>query len=614
MNSKAYKILLLTIVLALMLTTAVNAATFNDISDHWAKSYIEKVAKKGLVSGYSNGTFKPEENVTVLEALVMLSRLYDIDEDIMDEIIEEYEPVLEDMPNTKDNEWSFEYLSVVIELGIVSESGMEKMFKNKSIFQPATKEEISILMAKAMMLGEEAEELKVYTLPFKDVAEISTAARPYIYIMYDRDILQGDNNKKINPKDKITRAVMATMLDRAYEYIDDEEIEPNFENYQPTTIISGTITEISEGSVESYINILKNNEETVMVKINDDTKFKLNGKSSKFSKLDEDMTVTCKINDKNIALSIEADDSVKIVRGIISYVAYSSPASITIKDEDGDKLKFNVSSDVDVYLDGKETELKNLDDDDEITLMIEDDRVVQINSISRIQHYDGVITAINYASFPIKLSIKTNDGKVMTFEFNSDVDVTRNDDDSSFDQVRVGDIVTVTTKYGEMIRINTEAAEAELSGTIKEILIAPISKIKIADEDGDVEEYSISNNVKINLGEKNATIYDLRLGYHVYVNTSGDEIATIEASELQTAKNFSGKVIYVNSDEKLIMMQNIKENGQTELIHLRVTNSTKIFDTSGKTEYMKNIEEGENIISTALSQGGEYVAVSIMLQ
>ncbi|MDD2496040.1 MAG: hypothetical protein PHE29_12710, partial [Tissierellia bacterium] len=192
--------------------------------------------------------------------------------------------------------------------------------------------------------------------------------------------------------------------------------------------------------------------------------------------------------------------------------------------------------------------------------------------------------------------------------------VTRNDDKSSFDQVRVGDDVTVTTEYDKMIQINTNAADAELSGTIKEILIAPQSKIKIADAEGKVKEYSVSSNVKINIGTKNSTIYDLRLGYYVDVNTSGDQIVTIEAEEITTAKSFSGKIVFVNENDKLIMMQNITDNGQRELIYLRVTNSTKIFNTSGNTKYLKNINEGENIICTAISQGGEYVAVSIMIQ
>jgi len=257
-NKILNKVLLLTVVLSLMLTMTVNAITFTDISTHWAKSYIERVAANGLVSGYDNGTFKPDNNVTVLESLVMISRLYDIDDDIKDEIIEKYELALEDMPNKLYNEWAFEYLAVIIELGVVSEKGIEDMFAKKTIFKEASREEIAVLLAKAMMLGDEAQKLKaqklkVYKLPFSDAEKISTSARPYIYIMYDKKILEGDSNKNINPTANITRAEIATLLDKAYDYIEENDVYPEFDDYEATISLSGIITEVSSGKAVIHI-------------------------------------------------------------------------------------------------------------------------------------------------------------------------------------------------------------------------------------------------------------------------------------------------------------------------------------------------------------------------
>jgi hypothetical protein len=246
-----------------------------------------------------------------------------------------------------------------------------------------------------------------------------------------------------------------------------------------------------------------------------------------------------------------------------------------------------------------------------VILLLDKGVVYKIYSVSRIKHYDGVIKSIDY-NYPIKLTIETDDGLTKTFVFTGNVDVTRNDEESSFDQLGAGDEVTVTTEYDEMTAINVIAKEAEMSGVIKEILIGPQCKIKIADEDGDITQYNVSNNVKITIGSKNVSIYDLRLGYNVNINTAGDEIVTIEVSQIETAKSFSGKIIYINPDKKLIMMQNTTSSGKTELIYLTVTNNTKIFDTSGTTKYFKDLKEGENILSTAIQQGTENIAVSIM--
>ncbi len=608
------KVILLVIVLSLVLSMTVNAVTFTDISDHWAKGYIERVAKNGLVAGYENKTFKPDNNVTVLESLVMMSRLYDIDEDLREQIVEKYESKFDSMINTKGYDWSFEYLSVIIELGVVSEKGIDDMFAKKTIMQDATREEVAVLLTKAMLLGKEAQDLKVYSLPFNDRDKISAAARPYVYIMYDKEIMQGDDKKNVNPTNKITRAEIATVIDKAYDYVQDEDVYPEFDNFVKTTVESGIISQLSTTKNDDYIYIKNESGKENIIKIDNGTKITINNRSRDFSDLKKDMIVNCKIDEDRVAVSIEVDNSKEVKSGRINLVAYASPASLTIIDADKDKVQYKIPSDAKVYLDGKEVELRKLSKNDDVTLLLEEGKVYQVNAISRIKEYEGVISKINYSKYPITISVETKNGQEMTFEFNSFVEVTRNDKASSFDRVRVGDEVTVTTEYDEMIAINTVAREAEINGTINEIILGSVSKLKIANEDGDVDQYTISKNVIVTIGDKTASVNDLRVGYNVYINTSGGEIVTIDASELQAVINFSGKIIYVNEKDKVIMMQNTSGgSSQAELIYLNVTNSTKIINISGDTRYMKNLEEGQYISSTAISQNGEYVAVTIII-
>ena len=48
---------------------------FNDISGSWARRYINQAAKAGLVNGYSDGTFRPNQNITRAETIVMVNRI-----------------------------------------------------------------------------------------------------------------------------------------------------------------------------------------------------------------------------------------------------------------------------------------------------------------------------------------------------------------------------------------------------------------------------------------------------------------------------------------------------------------------------------------------------------
>ena len=50
---------------------------FPDIEDHWARDYINQAAHAGIVNGYPNGTFQPQENITRAEAMTIVNRTLD---------------------------------------------------------------------------------------------------------------------------------------------------------------------------------------------------------------------------------------------------------------------------------------------------------------------------------------------------------------------------------------------------------------------------------------------------------------------------------------------------------------------------------------------------------
>ncbi|RAV21993.1 S-layer homology domain-containing protein [Paenibacillus contaminans] len=51
------------------------AGSFADIGGHWAQAAIEKSKAAGIIAGYEDGTFRPEQALTRAEAVAMLNRL-----------------------------------------------------------------------------------------------------------------------------------------------------------------------------------------------------------------------------------------------------------------------------------------------------------------------------------------------------------------------------------------------------------------------------------------------------------------------------------------------------------------------------------------------------------
>lgn len=51
----------------------VETDAFSDISDHWARSYINAAAQLGIVNGYRDGTFRPSNKITRAETIQMVN-------------------------------------------------------------------------------------------------------------------------------------------------------------------------------------------------------------------------------------------------------------------------------------------------------------------------------------------------------------------------------------------------------------------------------------------------------------------------------------------------------------------------------------------------------------
>ncbi len=49
----------------------------SDIDGHWAAEYINEAANAGIVDGYEDGTFRPQQNITRAEAVTMVNRTVD---------------------------------------------------------------------------------------------------------------------------------------------------------------------------------------------------------------------------------------------------------------------------------------------------------------------------------------------------------------------------------------------------------------------------------------------------------------------------------------------------------------------------------------------------------
>ena len=77
--------------------------TFSDIKGHWAKAYIERAAELGWISGFQDGTFRPDAYITRAQAVTMINRMLNrVPEDPSDLL-----PGMNVWPDCKPGDWFY---------------------------------------------------------------------------------------------------------------------------------------------------------------------------------------------------------------------------------------------------------------------------------------------------------------------------------------------------------------------------------------------------------------------------------------------------------------------------------------------------------------------------
>ena len=76
---------------------------FNDISGYWAENEIRRAASLGWIQGYTDGSFKPDQNITRAEAASMINRMLhrlpETVEDLLDGMIQ--------WPDNQPSDWYY---------------------------------------------------------------------------------------------------------------------------------------------------------------------------------------------------------------------------------------------------------------------------------------------------------------------------------------------------------------------------------------------------------------------------------------------------------------------------------------------------------------------------
>ena len=186
------------------------AGVYTDTKDNWARDAIQAMSQAGYLSGYSDNTFKPSAQITREQAAAIYGKVlqHNLNEqELADLVTKEASTSYSDVEADR---WSSSAIKLVGAAGVMEGT-------SKTAFTPSKTMDREQFVASAASLAKKlniSTPVKTEKVTFKDEEAISVDYLADIHYMAQRGIVASGATENFNPKQPVTRAQAATILNR----------------------------------------------------------------------------------------------------------------------------------------------------------------------------------------------------------------------------------------------------------------------------------------------------------------------------------------------------------------------------------------------------------------
>ena len=183
---------------------------YPDTKDNWARDAIQAMTQAGYLSGYADNTFKPSAQITREQAAAIYGKVlqHNLNEQELAEIATKESSTA--YSDVEADRWSSSAIKLVSAAGVMDGT-------SKTAFTPSKTMDREQFVASAASLAKKlnlSTPVKTEKVTFKDEASISSTYLADIQYMAQRGIVASGATENFNPKQPVTRAQAATILNR----------------------------------------------------------------------------------------------------------------------------------------------------------------------------------------------------------------------------------------------------------------------------------------------------------------------------------------------------------------------------------------------------------------
>ena len=186
------------------------AGVYPDTKDNWARDAIQAMTQAGYLSGYVDNTFKPGAQITREQAAAIYGKVlqHNLNEQELADIVTKESST--SYSDVEADRWSSSAIKLVSAAGVMEGT-------SKTAFTPSKTMDREQFVASAASLAKKlnlSTPVKTEKVTFKDEASISSTYLADIQYMAQRGIVASGATENFNPKQPVTRAQAATILNR----------------------------------------------------------------------------------------------------------------------------------------------------------------------------------------------------------------------------------------------------------------------------------------------------------------------------------------------------------------------------------------------------------------
>lgn len=177
-------------------------ASFSDISGHWAEANVLRAAGIGFVNGYTDGTFRPNGQVTRAEFVTMLAKATSLKAQGESKL--DFKD-LDTIPS-----WAKPYVGLAVDTGIVNGYSDHTFRPSQTI----TRAEMAVMAARMLQLPTQQEP----KLNYADTDRIASWAGASVAAVSEAGLMKGKGGNRFAPQEMTTRAEAVTLLLSLLDY------------------------------------------------------------------------------------------------------------------------------------------------------------------------------------------------------------------------------------------------------------------------------------------------------------------------------------------------------------------------------------------------------------